>query len=1259
MLTSLSTRPSRNEGFALVIALSLMAFVLVLLLSITTLVQVETTSAATLKSHTLARENARLGLSMAIGELQKQMGPDQRVSARAEVFEPGSNGEATGVDVHFPQWVGAWNTQTPGWQGLDASEKLARGNWLVSGNTGLAPSDPNYITPATDLATYPSEQIATVQRDTSASPATEIKVLKEPISEQGNSSFAYWISDENTKARVDLIDPDADSSNHAVLTTAIATARRSGIERLDELEAYPANESLVSKLIDLASTVFISKGSSASSSDEIIEDRYFNALTLWSQGLLVDVKNGGLKRDLTQAFEYRKIFDQNFVVEPAANSDQEALHFIDDELLLADGIDGVDTSGPNWSILRSYYRQYIPGSGSPQYGWIREDEDGAELKAALRVDIEEYRELEVEVPDYVAPFWSYATNNGKDNYRLNKYLGWQHNLPDYSFSPRASTGLPYQTPPSHQGKENNSDDRLFFPMSDNYQLQSWVTPLIARLQFSYALREGDEGLEMVVTPVFGIYNPYNTEIYLNRLVLGWAPNLVTTITVDGEDPVQFGVRELMPDAADGRVSFFIHDKDSGKELRFRPGETRYFGINKGYGKYDPARVSPNGVAMFWRKTGNPSEIEFSENDSDPVYLTNYVAGTGGMVIPLKLRMEFMQNNSYGIREASQEGVTPIVRYQDGSYSPNRPTKQATWGFTQTEMERLAKLDPLDANGTPQPALGFNFDIKLEEDIGSGMTLGYGYSGGALSIGKIFADATGGDAISVSRYYPSVASANIQDELLSIGFWLKTTEEYNAPWRNLIDSNVRAIASNVEWDGFTDSTGYNILSTYTTQDPNGSRGVLTSGASDIQLADSDRATGYWGTSIEPGGATEVILFDRPRTPLLSLGNLQHANLGRYNFDPTYMLGNSFANVRIDLDQTESTAHSAWIYYSDIGKSPDYENFKLFDTSYLVNEKVWDRYYFSGLTSTITDADIDAFLTGDSSFANSRYIYNSDAAVITKDLLDARPDDDSLFHKMAASLRVEGAFNVNSTSVDAWKAVLGGLMQETLPTYTYGAGESFEDGGLLISRFSWPYHGKVNLDDSTGSDNFWKGVREISATELHDLAQAIVDQVKLRGPFLSMADFVNRSLKNDETGKMGALQAALDDPSLGLNTNAKLSAYGDLGPTSIGAGFSDPFSDTNSQAAGMPGYVLQGDLLQRLGPILSARGDTFLIRSYGAYADPISGKTVSEAWCEAIVQRTPFPVDVDIATGPEELIQPTGELGRGYEIVSFRWLNESDI
>ena len=74
-----------KQGFALVIALSLMAFVLLLLLSITTLVQVETQSAQISTDRMEAEQNALLGLKQALGELQMAAGPDQRVTISSEM----------------------------------------------------------------------------------------------------------------------------------------------------------------------------------------------------------------------------------------------------------------------------------------------------------------------------------------------------------------------------------------------------------------------------------------------------------------------------------------------------------------------------------------------------------------------------------------------------------------------------------------------------------------------------------------------------------------------------------------------------------------------------------------------------------------------------------------------------------------------------------------------------------------------------------------------------------------------------------------------------------------------------------------------------------------------------------------------------------------------------------------------------------------------------------------------------------------------
>jgi hypothetical protein len=74
-------RPTSTHGFALVIALSLMAFILLLILSITTLVRVETQSANIQLAQLEARMNAQLGAMVALGDLQRYTGPDQRVTA--------------------------------------------------------------------------------------------------------------------------------------------------------------------------------------------------------------------------------------------------------------------------------------------------------------------------------------------------------------------------------------------------------------------------------------------------------------------------------------------------------------------------------------------------------------------------------------------------------------------------------------------------------------------------------------------------------------------------------------------------------------------------------------------------------------------------------------------------------------------------------------------------------------------------------------------------------------------------------------------------------------------------------------------------------------------------------------------------------------------------------------------------------------------------------------------------------------------------
>ncbi|MGE9296328.1 MAG: hypothetical protein ACQKBV_08605 [Puniceicoccales bacterium] len=82
----MSQSDTRNEpGFALIISLVLMSFIFLLVVSLLTLTRVELSTSSHLQMEQRARENSLLGLQVALSELQKATGPDQRVTARADL----------------------------------------------------------------------------------------------------------------------------------------------------------------------------------------------------------------------------------------------------------------------------------------------------------------------------------------------------------------------------------------------------------------------------------------------------------------------------------------------------------------------------------------------------------------------------------------------------------------------------------------------------------------------------------------------------------------------------------------------------------------------------------------------------------------------------------------------------------------------------------------------------------------------------------------------------------------------------------------------------------------------------------------------------------------------------------------------------------------------------------------------------------------------------------------------------------------------
>jgi hypothetical protein len=221
-----------------------------------------------------------------------------------------------------------------------------------------------------------------------------------------------------------------------------------------------------------------------------------------------------------------------------------------------------------------------------------------------------------------------------------------------------------------------------------------------------------------------------------------------------------------------------------------------------------------------------------------------------------------------------------------------------------------------------------------------------------------------------------------------------------------------------------------------------------------------------------------------------------------------------------------------------------------------------------------------------------------------------------------MAIHGAFNVNSTSKDAWVAFLGSTM----------------------SNFGDPTKAEYSRIQAHASpDNVIEmmGLRQLDQTQVQSLAEKVVEQIKLRGVAGSIGEFVNRKLiaKNNDThglGLKGALQTAIDGTTIN-------SGYG--GPTAISDRNRTWFDD---EAASGPfcacksGYLTQADILQSTATTLCARGDTFCIYTYGNALDA-SGNIEAETRCEAIVQRLPELVD---SSDPE--------LGRRYKILAIKWI-----
>jgi hypothetical protein len=1448
----MSPVPFRRRGFALLVTIVLVAFLVLILVALATFTRVETQVAENSQNLAKARQNALFALNVALGELQRATGPDQRVTVTADIGTVG-DGDASTPDNGLPfasdgalSWTGVLGNGANPINPLDARKAAHTGetpvllNWLVSGNEGVTftastaannfgqitaapPANgagairfaPNATVGGLDASTTTASAITITATDGATvrdatllvgpgsaandvdpaapqlnyvvAPMVNLEVPENQVPGRDPAStapvtigrYAWWVGDEGVKARVNLDDPNKGITSGDAARLRTLVAARSGIELLtgfDQVNPDASSTTLARMLSDKQAAfldgVTVGKAKAR-----------FHDITPYSLGVLANTATGGLKKDLTaglldayNASEHAEIADDEALFTlPAtaatsgAANESAAIPFAS---LTAANLGALRTpawSGeaparlPNWGMLRSHARfQRDLDTDVPLVDPVAPSNSSPGIHPLV---------TRFQLFVYAVPAFSGSTLPGPElraiylpavvlwnpyNVRLapQKYaFYYEHNYT--TFSGNANPARPPSWPneaPYVQGGEYRWP--VFFAVhgpaaTPETPIAVWqgVGVTAAQVAAYRPLMQGSGG----ASQYFG-ERGFRMVINCNRAM---EPGEAIIFTPEA-------TRELS-------------NTPSGNELV--PG-WRVAGFFERISASIPADRHIHYVHVIW-----PPEVRdyqrFSLGLGD-----SFTTGPGGFADQAPANL--LQVVS-GVRSGNNDDFNPHVIDVDG-----RLFNTAT-PFDYSEENRIPGVRLPRDNGT-----GSEFGITYK--VGN-----HGSNSDVFQIASWDPTWVGGE---IDVIWPGATGLVLPKPSHKIAYY---TFRMDFPFRNTdlspyasawprADFSTRWLAgqdptsprlgrSAVE--GLQGGINGNPLyapssimpyhgTNYTTGDPL---------AFFIPSYDADLERTYVGGAHgrvqNPNGAGAV---DSPRTMaikhlprgltgeghgLLSIGALQHASLHptqgllqipasttdnpsrgyASNMMPTYAIGNSLADPLVNPADVDGFPN-AWNTINFATMRSEAKWLRLhFDLSLVANRALWDRYFFSGVKRG-SDTAVDS--------ANSRILRYDPDARFAKAIADS--DGSGLqalrnFNRAASHHMVAGAFNVNSISREAWRAVLSGLRNAPVPD------ANVPGDTTPFPRVNVPASDALQTSGTNNQVPEANKFRSLTDAQISALAGEIADEVRRRGPVLSLAAFVNRKPTaggdaqagyttgpDDAPGAvtsaanrasrlqgfqryLGPLQLAIDrvtdfntttgqitDMATGINRNMHIQsrldssvdgnnggfrrhahisrlAYGGhreiTGNATTNADFErihvvgDAPLALRSRAYGSPGYLTQADILQVIGGHLSARSDTFRVRTYGEVTNPVTGQVVGRAWLEAVVQRTPEFVNpavdadgdgvADTAVGdlPHEW-RPAGSaaaanswnpsnthdaanlrFGRKYRIVQFRWLDASDV
>ena len=1218
-----STR--RNTGFALIATISVMVLLVMIALAMLSLSTIELRASQNGRAMAEAQGNARLALMLAIGELQKEMGPDMRVSAEAAIFDQNPNTEAIeGVSTQhwlasYESW-GSWlnasyqnpsssetlniqDTYTP------KREKMFR-RWLLSLPDGMSEN----INAPVNLSGWDDNNSVVLVGEGSlgdtarTNPEHITRAYLNSIGQTGRN--AWWIGPENHKARVNMAkQPRALSTDS--WETAQGNTAEVGVGALPGFNTLDTNENISDKLSTHQSL------RPAGIDADLVQKHFFD-LTGSSQGVLASVRTGHLKKDLSLLFEKDKSALPDTYRLDAGDIREPSIRPMSSELA-AENPRLPQRHFASWTRMRHFYRMY------------RQDSDA------------------------IAPAWSSRGTDGSPG------LVWSGSKP--STDPNLSL---YFSP--SQGK----DTYTRFPILTS------ITYILSLKTEPDTRTVGKYNLRYVASPICVYWNPYNVEMRIPNEKMAMRSYLAQVHTMDGQFHLGNSFNKEVALRFDDDYARMM--SGTGDELVFKPGEFRIFsptvdslqgknikldmlpgfdpqsygGLLDGLGSYTPAQ-QPKFQMRFSNKI-NRWKFNFRAGNTPASFvMTQYWSpiGTnnGGnyTIMPFNHHVDWLKTEQLYTSITAPNNPDPFVF--DGKLLPVGYFQLALKGMHDHEYPSIDwEQDWRCRNWIQAPPfyLGKGLYMSENETIANTQRIDSPYEfrfGPLLGAGK--------DVEDIIQHVGRSAIMGLDERVTAV----PSLELPTAPIGSL--AGFAAMRSNPGW---VDIAQLNTdWKRGTAPAPNND-----SSGNSLYRAES-KAWAYQSGVTGPGIGNSFLHPMIPRTEVYQ-----------------------FLNNSISMDMKDIYNIGAGYTPTDTKAYCDY-----WDHVLLLNDALWDDYFVSSLAdqtrpgasaSKSLNANLQKLVDGEE-LANARYIPH----LAGRSANDVKADLNATegYLKSAAHLMVDGMFNVNSTSVDAWHALFAGIRERqvvyrnqngTLKKVNVPSGKR-----IALSRFSTATTNKESTDPEFGitrDDGMqaWSGVRFLDDDQLRKLAEECVKQVKQRGPFLNFSEFINRRLSNDDLGTMGTLQSAIDyddsNPESG-SINYSFKSHPDfmLKESDLGThSFKTPEAAVGSRFAGIPGYVIQSDLLKPIANTLSVRDDTFRIRAYGETLDK-RGKVLARAWCEAIVQRIPEYSDGSNAPEvPARNISSGGQFssidnsaltpinrrfGRKFKIESFRWLNGSEI